>query len=43
MGLGAILGGALGGRLASRVRPATLRAMVIAIGVGVAALFLVRG
>ncbi len=40
MGVGAILGGAIGGRLASAIRPAALRLIVIAIGVGVAFLFL---
>jgi uncharacterized membrane protein YfcA len=43
MGAGAILGGAIGGRLASSIRPGTLRLIVVAIGVGVALLFLVRG
>lgn len=42
MAVGAILGGAIGGRLASRVRPATLRLIVIAIGVGVALVFLIN-
>ena len=42
MGVGAILGGMIGGRLAGLVRPTTLRTLVIAIGVGVAILFLVR-
>ena len=43
MAAGSLIGGALGGRLASVIRPGTLRAVVIAIGVGVAGLFLVRG
>lgn len=42
MAAGALIGGGLGGRLASVIRPAMLRAVVIAIGVGVAILFLVR-
>jgi uncharacterized membrane protein YfcA len=42
MAVGALLGGAAGGRLAGFVRPATLRAMVIAIGVLIAAYFLFR-
>ena len=36
---GALIGGALGGRLAGSVKPATLRRIVIAVGVLVAALF----
>lgn len=43
MAAGSLAGGAIGGRLASMVSPATLRAIVIAIGVGVAILFFVRG
>ena len=43
MAAGALVGGALGGRLASVIRPATLRAIVMTIGVGVAILFLIRG
>jgi uncharacterized membrane protein YfcA len=43
MAAGALAGGALGGRLARLVRPATLRMLVIAIGLGVAILFLIRG
>jgi uncharacterized membrane protein YfcA len=39
MAVGALAGGALGGRLAGRVRPATLRAIVIAIGLLIAAFF----
>jgi uncharacterized membrane protein YfcA len=42
MAAGALLGGALGGRLAGRVRPATLRWMVVIIGVVVAIIYLVR-
>lgn len=42
MAVGALAGGALGGRLASVIAPARLRALVIAIGLGVAILFLVR-
>lgn len=42
MAAGSLLGGALGGRLASVISPKTLRASVIAIGAGVAILFLVR-
>jgi uncharacterized protein len=39
MALGALAGGALGGRLAGKVRPATLRAIVIAIGLLIAVVF----
>jgi uncharacterized protein len=42
MAAGALIGGALGGRLASVIGPKALRAIVIAIGVGVAILFLIR-
>jgi uncharacterized protein len=42
MAVGALLGGAIGGRLAGRVRPATLRGMVVTIGVVVAIIYLVR-
>lgn len=43
MAIGALLGGAAGGRLASVVRPGILRAIVIAIGVLIAAAFALRG
>lgn len=39
MAVGALAGGAFGGRLAGKVRPATLRFIVIAIGVLIAAIF----
>jgi len=42
MAVGAIVGGALGGRLASRIRPVTLRRIVVTIGVVVAAIYLAR-
>jgi uncharacterized membrane protein YfcA len=42
MAAGALGGGMLGGRLASLVAPATLRRIVVAVGLGVAALFLLR-
>lgn len=42
MAVGALLGGALGGRLAGRVKQATLRWMVVTIGVVVAIFYLVR-
>jgi len=43
MALGAVAGGALGGRLAGHVRPATLRAIVVTVGVLVGLVYLVRG
>jgi hypothetical protein len=42
MAVGALLGGAAGGRLASIVRPSTLRVIVIAVGLLLAAYFIVR-
>jgi len=42
MAAGALIGGALGGRLAGRVRPEALRWIVVAIGVVLAAIYLVR-
>jgi hypothetical protein len=42
MAAGALLGGTLGGRLAGRVKPATLRWVVVTIGVLVAIIYLVR-
>ena len=43
MTVGAIAGGALGGRLAGRVRPSTLRLVVVTIGVFVGVAYLLRG
>jgi uncharacterized membrane protein YfcA len=43
MAVGAVAGGALGGSLAGRVRPGTLRAVVVTVGVVVGAIYLVRG
>ena len=43
MAVGALIGGALGGRLAGRVPPATLRRVVVIIGVAVAIIYFVRG
>ncbi len=43
MAVAAVGGGALGGRLAGRVRPATLRAVVVTIGLLVGIAYLVRG
>jgi hypothetical protein len=42
MMVAALLGGALGGRLAGRVKPATLRGIVVAIGLVVAVAYLIR-
>jgi len=42
MAVGALAGGALGGRLASRIKPTTLRWIVVTIGIVVAILYLVR-
>ncbi len=42
MAAGALIGGTLGGRLAGRIKPATLRWVVVVIGVAVAAVYLVR-
>jgi len=42
MAVGALLGGALGGRLSSRIKPATLRWVVVAIGLVVGGIYLVR-
>ncbi len=43
MAVGALIGGALGGRLAGRVAPATLRRVVVVIGITVAIIYFVRG
>jgi len=43
MAVGALIGGALGGRLAGRVAPATLRRVVVVIGIAVAIIYFVRG
>lgn len=42
MAVGSLAGGALGGRLAGKIRPATLRRIVVVIGVVVAGIYLVR-
>ncbi len=42
MAVGALAGGSIGGRLAGRVQPATLRKIVVVIGVVVAAIYLWR-
>lgn len=42
MAVGALLGGALGGRLAGRIQPSMLRKIVVAIGVIVALVYLLR-
>jgi uncharacterized membrane protein YfcA len=43
MAVGALTGGVLGGRLAGRVKPSTLRWIVIGIGLVVAVIYFVRG
>jgi hypothetical protein len=42
MAVGALIGGVLGGKLAGRVKPATLRWMVVSIGVVVAIIYFVK-
>jgi uncharacterized membrane protein YfcA len=42
MMVGALIGGALGGRLAGRIRPVVLRRVVVAVGVVVAVIYLMR-
>lgn len=42
MAVGALAGGALGGRFAGRIKPATLRMVVVAIGVIVALIYFIR-
>lgn len=42
MAVGALIGGVLGGRLAGRIQPATLRRVVVIIGVLVAVIYLVQ-
>ncbi len=43
MAVGALLGGALGGRLAGRIQPATLRKVVVTLGIAVAIIYFIRG
>ena len=43
MAAGAIAGGAIGGRLAGHIRPATLRLVVVTVGVLVGLAYLIRG
>jgi uncharacterized membrane protein YfcA len=42
MAVGALAGGALGGKLAGKIKPTTLRWIVVSIGVVVAVIYLVR-
>ena len=42
MAVGALLGGAIGGRLASRIKPATLRWVVVVIGFTVGFIYLIK-
>ena len=43
MAVGALLGGALGGKLAGRVKPSTLRRVVVTVGVAISIVYFVRG
>lgn len=43
MAVFALIGGALGGRLAGRIKPGTLRKLVVVIGVIVAIIYFIRG
>jgi uncharacterized membrane protein YfcA len=43
MAAGALAGGSIGGQLAGRIRPRTLRAIVVTLAVIVAGVYLVRG
>ncbi len=43
MAVGALLGGSLGGRLAGKVKPATLRWIVVVIGIAVSIIYFIRG
>jgi uncharacterized membrane protein YfcA len=43
MAVCALMGGWLGGKLAGKVKPATLRWMVVTIGVVVAVIYLIKG
>jgi uncharacterized membrane protein YfcA len=43
MAVGALIGGALGGRLAGRIQPATLRRVVVVVGILVSIAYFVRG
>jgi uncharacterized membrane protein YfcA len=42
MGIGALFGGALGGQLASKIKPSTLRWVVVSIGFVLGLIYLVR-
>ncbi len=42
MAVGALIGGVLGGRLAGHIQPATLRRVVVIIGVAIAAVYFIR-
>jgi uncharacterized membrane protein YfcA len=42
MAVGALLGGALGGRLASKIKPTTLRGVVVSIGFVLGIIYLIR-
>jgi uncharacterized membrane protein YfcA len=42
MAVGTLIGGAIGGRFASRIRPDTLRWVIVSIGVLVAIIYFIR-
>ncbi|MHB1000447.1 MAG: sulfite exporter TauE/SafE family protein [Armatimonadota bacterium] len=42
MAVGALIGGSIGGRLASRIKPSTLRWLVVTIGVVVAVIYIIQ-
>jgi uncharacterized membrane protein YfcA len=42
MAVGALIGGAVGGKLAGRIKPGTLRRIVVTVGVIVAIVYLIR-
>jgi uncharacterized membrane protein YfcA len=41
MAVGALVGGNLGGRLAGRIKPGVLRAIVVTVGLVIAAIYFV--
>lgn len=43
MAVGALIGGSLGGRLAGKVKPSTLRLIVVIVGITIAIIYFIRG
>jgi hypothetical protein len=43
MAVGALIGGSLGGRLAGKVKPSTLRLIVVVVGFAIAIIYFIRG